>query len=32
MLSRLENADTSMNSVERGRWKLVSRTSTARKR
>ena len=30
--SRPQNAATSMNKVERGRWKLVIITSTARKR
>ena len=30
MVSRPEKAETSMNRVERGRWKLVIRASTAR--
>ena len=32
MVSKPEKAETSMNSVERGRWKLVISTSTTRKR
>ena len=32
MVCSPQNAHTSMNSVERGRWKLVISTSTARKR